>query len=110
MTSSAASPRPTYNSDCPSLNDTIYHVPGSTKRFLRLCGIDFSGSGATDLAQVWTVSMADCMNSCASFDQCTACAWGYMEGDEGDKHRCYMKKNLKMGHDAAKDWCLAILQ
>ncbi|KAK3311048.1 uncharacterized protein B0T15DRAFT_60001 [Chaetomium strumarium] len=109
-TSSAAGARPTYNSDCPSLNDTIYHVPGSTKRFLRLCGIDFSGSGATDLAQIWTGSMADCMNSCASFDQCTACAWGYMEGDDGDKHRCYMKKNLKTGHDAAKDWCLAILQ
>jgi hypothetical protein len=54
--------------------------------------------------------MADCMNSCASFDQCTACSWGYIEGDEGSKHRCYMKKGLRESHVAAKDWCFAILQ
>ena len=109
-TGSAASPRPTYNSDCPALNNTIYHVPGSTKSFLRQCGIDYSGTGATDLVEAYTESMADCMNSCASFDQCTACSWGYLQGDQGDKHRCYMKKALKQKHSATSDWCFAILQ
>ncbi|KAL2024270.1 hypothetical protein VTK56DRAFT_9426 [Thermocarpiscus australiensis] len=106
-----ATSRPKYNSDCPALNNTIYHVPGSTKSFLRLCGIDYSGSGeATDLAEVYTGSMADCMDICASFDQCTACGWGYLAGDEGSEHRCYMKTNLKRAHTAASDWCFAILQ
>ncbi|KAK4135828.1 hypothetical protein BT67DRAFT_355499, partial [Trichocladium antarcticum] len=98
-----------YNSDCPALNNTVYHVPGSTKRFLRLCGIDYSGSGATDLAHVYTGSMADCIHACASFDQCTSCSWGYLEGDAGSEHRCYMKKELKTAHEVASDWCLAVL-
>ncbi|EAQ89483.1 hypothetical protein CHGG_06102 [Chaetomium globosum CBS 148.51] len=109
-TGSAAAPRPTYNSDCPALNNTVYNVPGSTISFRRVCGIDYSGDGATDLAHAWTDSMADCMNSCASFNQCTACAWGYLEGDRGGKHRCYMKTDLKKSHKAASDWCFAILQ
>ncbi|KAL2260666.1 hypothetical protein VTK26DRAFT_5251 [Humicola hyalothermophila] len=109
-TSVAAGPRPSYNSDCPALNNTIYRVPGSTKSFLRICGIDYSGSNATDLAHVYTKSMADCMNSCASFDQCTGCSWGYLRGDSGDEHRCYMKKNLKTPHEAVDDWCFAVLQ
>ncbi|KAL2153816.1 hypothetical protein VTH82DRAFT_2491 [Thermothelomyces myriococcoides] len=56
-TRSSPAPRPTYNSDCPALNNTIYHVPGSTKSFLRVCGIDYSGSGATDLIHTWTESI-----------------------------------------------------
>ncbi|KAL1840117.1 hypothetical protein VTJ49DRAFT_773 [Mycothermus thermophilus] len=49
--------RPTYNSDCPALNNTIYHVPGSTKSFRRYCGIDYGGGhGATDLAHACRVS------------------------------------------------------
>jgi hypothetical protein len=109
-TGSAGVPRPTYNSDCPALNNTVYHVPGSTKSFMRRCGIDYNSSGSTDLAHTWTISMADCMHSCASFDQCTACAWGYIPGDKGEKHRCYMKKDLKQSHAAASDWCFATLQ
>ncbi|KAL2136459.1 hypothetical protein VTI74DRAFT_3478 [Chaetomium olivicolor] len=109
-TGSAENQRPTYNSDCPALNNTIYHVPGSTRSFKRFCGVDYGGDGATDLTQAWTESMADCMNTCASFNECTACAWGYLEGDKGSKHRCYMKKDLKKAHTAASDWCFAILQ
>ncbi|KAH6854762.1 hypothetical protein B0I37DRAFT_39150 [Chaetomium sp. MPI-CAGE-AT-0009] len=109
-TGAAAAPRPTYNSDCPALNNTVYNVPGSTRSFRRFCGIDYSGDDATDLTHAYTESMADCMNSCASFDQCTACAWGYLQGDRGGKHRCYMKTDLKQPHAAASDWCFAILQ
>ncbi|KAK4247715.1 hypothetical protein C7999DRAFT_14303 [Corynascus novoguineensis] len=109
-TGSAPAPRPTYNSDCPALNNTIYNVPGSTKSFRRICGVDYSGRGATDLVHTWTDSLATCMDSCASLDQCTGCAWGYLEGDKGEKHRCYMKKDLKRAHQAARDWCFAILE
>ncbi|KAH6630599.1 hypothetical protein B0J18DRAFT_106363 [Chaetomium sp. MPI-SDFR-AT-0129] len=106
----AGDPRPTYNSDCPTLNNTIYHVPDSTASFQRVCGVDYSGSGAVDIAQEWTESMAECMDRCASLVSCTACSWGYLKGDQGAKHRCYMKKNLKRAHAAAGDWCFAILQ
>ena len=110
-TGAAASPVPTYNSDCPALNSTVYHVPGSTKSFLRLCGVDYSGStgGATDLANAFTGSMAECMNSCASFNECTACSWGYLQGDQGGQHRCFMKKDLRKGHSARSDWCFALM-
>ncbi|GAB1311520.1 hypothetical protein MFIFM68171_01730 [Madurella fahalii] len=106
-----AASRPDYNSDCPALNNTIYHVPGSTRSFLRLCGIDYSGdSGATDMAHLYTSSMAECMNVCASNAHCEACAWGYLPGDQGTEHRCYMKRDLQRAHRASSDWCFAILQ
>ncbi|KAK3991230.1 hypothetical protein QBC44DRAFT_368273 [Cladorrhinum sp. PSN332] len=99
------------NSDCPAVNNTIYQVPGSTQRFLRLCGIDYSGgSDAKDLAQVYTGSMIECIHACASFDQCTAAGWGYIPGDIGNEHRCFMKTELKKSHVARNDWCFAVLQ
>ncbi|KAK4230991.1 hypothetical protein QBC38DRAFT_507024 [Podospora fimiseda] len=99
------------NSDCPAVNNTIYQVPGSTQRFLRLCGIDYSGgSDARDVAQIYTASMIECIHACASFDQCTAAGWGYIAGDIGNEHRCFMKTDLKKSHEARNDWCFAILQ
>ena len=94
---------------------TVITRPSSTSKLderLRVVPVDYSGDdgGATDLAHAWTESMADCMNACASLDQCTACAWGYLEGDRGAKHRCYMKTDLEKSHKAASDWCFAIVQ
>ncbi|KAK3363233.1 hypothetical protein B0T25DRAFT_33064 [Lasiosphaeria hispida] len=102
----------TINSDCPAANNTIYSVPGSTKSFLRLCGLDYSSAdGATDLVHVPTNSMAECINNCASYDQCTGCAWGYIAGDnDTGAHRCWMKKELKSSHVANNDFCFAILR
>ncbi|KAK0737374.1 hypothetical protein B0T21DRAFT_347747 [Apiosordaria backusii] len=103
--------RPNPHSDCPAANNTMYQVPGSHKHFLRLCGVDYHGSSSSrDLSHMYTASMADCMNSCASFDQCTAVGWGFLPGDTGKEHRCYMKTDLKAGHAATSDWCFAILQ
>ncbi|KAK4170435.1 hypothetical protein QBC43DRAFT_6030 [Cladorrhinum sp. PSN259] len=99
------------NSDCPAVNNTIYQVPGSTQRFQRLCGVDYSGTGdAKDLAQVYTTSMIECIHACASFDRCTAAGWGYIAGDIGNEHRCFMKTDLTKSHAARDDWCFAILQ
>ena len=97
--------------DCPGANNTLYTVPGSTKTFLHTCGIDYSGAGeATDLSHVYTNSMAECMNVCASFDKCTGCGWGFVTGDTGEAHRCWMKNDLRAAHRARDDYCFGILQ
>ncbi|KAK3694201.1 hypothetical protein B0T22DRAFT_476968 [Podospora appendiculata] len=101
----------TLNSDCPGSNGTVYTVPSSTKTFLRVCGIDYSGvGGAVDIAHVVTSSMDECMNACAARDDCTGCAWGYIFGDSGNAHRCWMKNSLQTAHNATHDWSFAVLQ
>ncbi|KAK1750299.1 hypothetical protein QBC47DRAFT_426308 [Echria macrotheca] len=104
---SSASPTPTHVAS----NNTLYYVPGSTKTFLQVCGIDYSGNGeATDLTYVYTGSMADCMNTCATYDKCTGCGWGPLPGDLGPPHRCWLKKDLRGAHEARDDYCFGILQ
>ncbi|KAH9907920.1 hypothetical protein F4778DRAFT_453760 [Xylariomycetidae sp. FL2044] len=96
--------------DCPAANGTQYNVPGSEKTFLRLCGIDYSGDGeATDLRQVPTESMLDCMKNCAGTADCTGCGWGYLEGDTGSQHACWLKTDLQTPHDADGDWAFSVL-
>lgn len=101
--------------DCPAANGTTYQVPGSDKKFLRICGVDYTGSGsrkeATDIGQVQTETMLDCMKNCAGTSGCDACAWGYLDGDQGTLHRCWMKSNLAQsgGHEVDEDWSFAIL-
>ncbi|KAK3336344.1 hypothetical protein B0T19DRAFT_36305 [Cercophora scortea] len=101
----------TLNSDCPGSNGTVYTVPSSTKTFLRVCSIDYSGvGGAVDIAHVVTGSMDECMDACAARDDCTGCAWGYIFGDSGNAHRCWMKNSLQTAHNATHDWSFAVLQ
>ncbi|KAK6845309.1 hypothetical protein PG995_015419 [Apiospora arundinis] len=97
--------------DCPAANGTEYQVPGSNKRFLRVCGVDYSGdSGGIDLKQVTTQSMLDCMTNCAGTYGCTGCGWGYMEGDSGYEHRCWLKSKLMKPQDTDINWSFAVLQ
>ncbi|KAK4454717.1 hypothetical protein QBC34DRAFT_139557 [Podospora aff. communis PSN243] len=101
------------NLDCPSANNTLYTVPGMTKTFLHVCGIDYSGAtGSTDLSHVYTSSMAECLNVCASYDRCTGAGWGFVSGDAvgATSHRCWMKTNLGLSHTARGDYCFGILQ
>ncbi|OTA87823.1 hypothetical protein M434DRAFT_399326 [Hypoxylon sp. CO27-5] len=95
--------------DCPAANGTTYQVPGSDKRFLRICGIDYSGDEAEDLRQVPTESILDCMKNCAGTAGCTGCGWGYLEGDTGTQHTCFLKGNLKKSHEADINWAFAVL-
>ncbi|KAI1442073.1 hypothetical protein F5Y02DRAFT_268294 [Annulohypoxylon stygium] len=95
--------------DCPAANGTTYQVPGSNKQFLRICGIDYSGNEATDLRQVPTESMLDCMKNCAGTSGCTGCGWGYIQGDTGTQHTCWLKGGLKKSHEADVNWAFAIL-
>ncbi|KAI1134694.1 hypothetical protein F5Y05DRAFT_197152 [Hypoxylon sp. FL0543] len=112
-TSSTSTSTPTGNNDgkidCPAANGTTYQVPGSDKRFLRICGIDYSGDQAQDLRQVPTESILDCMKNCAGTFDCTGCGWGYLEGDTGTQHTCFLKGNLKKPHEADINWAFAVL-
>lgn len=97
--------------DCPAANGTEFQVPGSNKRFLRVCGVDYTGDdGGIDLKQVTTLTMLDCMTNCAGTYGCTGCGWGYMEGDSGYEHRCWLKSKLMKPHDTDINWSFAVLQ
>ncbi|KAI1852839.1 hypothetical protein JX265_009812 [Neoarthrinium moseri] len=111
-TSTSASPTATSigGVDCPAGNGTTYNVPGSTAKFLHLCGVDYSGDNeAKDLKNVQTDSMADCMINCAGTSGCTGCGWGYIDGDSLYEHTCWMKTDLKTGHTSDSSWAFAIL-
>ncbi|EMR62762.1 hypothetical protein UCREL1_10299 [Eutypa lata UCREL1] len=99
--------------DCPAANGTTYQVPGSDKSFLRICGVDYDAQQgeATDLGQVETETMLDCMKNCAGTFDCDACAWGFVEGDTGTLHTCWLKSDLssKGGHDVDDGWSFAVL-
>ncbi|KAK8086802.1 hypothetical protein PG994_001776 [Apiospora phragmitis] len=111
LTTSSTNPAATAGKlDCPAANGTEYQVPGSNKRFLRVCGVDYSGdSGGVDLKQVTTQSMLDCMTNCAGTYGCTGCGWGYMEGDSGYEHRCWLKSKLMKSHETDINWSFAVL-
>lgn len=63
-----------------------------------------------ELANVPTFSFADCIGNCAGTYGCTGCAWGIVSKDEGANHQCWMKGDLKTGHEVAPDWCFAVLE
>ncbi|RYP10672.1 hypothetical protein DL765_008032 [Monosporascus sp. GIB2] len=123
--STASSPKPTATDsphrggarlDCPAANGTTYQVPGSIKRFLRVCGVDYrSGHGqgfATEVGRVETETMLDCMKNCAGTWGCEGCGWGYLEGDDpGPLHTCFMKRDLRAGARREVDdgWSFALL-
>ncbi|KAH8646175.1 hypothetical protein BX600DRAFT_443982 [Xylariales sp. PMI_506] len=108
--SSSSTATSTGGVDCPAGNATTYTVPGSTKQFLHLCGINYNGTDeATDIGSVPTDSMASCMNNCAGTEGCMGCGWGYMEGDGLYQHTCWMKGNLTKSESADSSWAFAIL-
>ncbi|KAK5627121.1 hypothetical protein RRF57_002836 [Xylaria bambusicola] len=112
-TTSTQNPIPTQGAktDCPKVNGTVYEVPGSTKKFLQLCGIDYGKEdGAVDLRNVYTDTAEDCINNCAGTAGCTGCGWGFIEGDHGPPFRCWLKS--KVGgrpHNADMTWHFSVL-
>ncbi|KAI3325157.1 hypothetical protein HD806DRAFT_533751 [Xylariaceae sp. AK1471] len=95
---------------CPAVNGTIYQVPGSTKKFLRLCGVDYGKEdGAVDIGNVPTENVTDCIANCAGTTGCVGCGWGFIDGDEGTEHRCWLKSNVKKSHNADMTWAFSVL-
>lgn len=110
-TSIAVEPTQTALLACPAANNTKYEVKSVKKTFLRVCGVDYVGSGgAVDLGVVWTASMQDCMNSCAGYTNCTGCSWGVIPGDGGSDHRCWLKSDLRSPTSVRSGWDFAILE
>ncbi|KAI3396052.1 hypothetical protein diail_548 [Diaporthe ilicicola] len=111
-TSSSASASATpdkSNITCPKSNNTLYTSDTDSKKFQQYCGIDFSGDQAVDVGSVKVTSMDACMDACASRSNCTGAGWGYLDGDNGTEHSCWMKANLTEPHNATSDWAFAIL-
>lgn len=106
--SSSATPDTT-NITCPGSNNTLYTADADSKQFQQYCGIDFSGDQAVDVGSVKVTSMDACMDACASQSNCTGAGWGYLDGDNGTEHSCWMKANLTEPHNATAEWAFAIL-
>ncbi|KAK3497318.1 uncharacterized protein B0T23DRAFT_402466 [Neurospora hispaniola] len=104
--SSINKPRPTAYSDCPAANNTMHRIPGLAKSFLRLCGVDYT---ADDLGNFLAGDMAECIDACAAMERCSGCSWGYLDGDKGNKHRCWLKSNLQTAKEQPSDWCFAMI-
>ncbi|KAK3361377.1 hypothetical protein B0T24DRAFT_641485 [Lasiosphaeria ovina] len=100
------------SSVCPGTNGTFHtsSVASGSKRFQRLCGLDFSGPGqADDIGSVNTTSLNDCIDTCAANNNCTGAGWGIMTGTNSSIQPCWMKTNLKKNHKATAGWGFAIL-
>lgn len=114
-TSSSSSSSPTATSGatalCPEADNTIYNVNGSDKRFLRTCGIDYTGDAeAIDMSNTLAASMGECMEICAKTAQCAGAAWGSVTAAGGAvEQRCWLKRDLKKSHKVASDWNFATL-
>ncbi|EGZ76922.1 hypothetical protein NEUTE2DRAFT_123542 [Neurospora tetrasperma FGSC 2509] len=93
-------------SDCPAANNTMHRIPGLAKSFLRLCGVDYT---ADDLGNFLAGDMAECIDACAAMERCSGCSWGYLDGDKGNKHRCWLKSNLQTAREQPSDWCFAMI-
>ncbi|ROW07210.1 hypothetical protein VMCG_03913 [Cytospora schulzeri] len=112
-TSSSASASATVDTSniiCPKSNNTLYTAEtDSSKQFREYCGIDYSGDGTQDVGSVKVTSMEACMDACAKQSNCTGASWGYLNGDNGAEHTCWMKGNLKKSHVADSGWAFGML-
>ncbi|KZL80224.1 pan apple-like domain protein [Colletotrichum incanum] len=98
------------NSICPEADNTIYNVIGSDKRFLRLCGVDYTGDdGAIDMSNTQAASMGECMEICAKAAQCTGVSWGNVMINGEAELRCWLKRDLKTSRAAVANWNFAVL-
>ncbi|GKT40454.1 uncharacterized protein ColSpa_00635 [Colletotrichum spaethianum] len=97
------------NSICPEADNTIYNVIGSDKRFLRLCGVDYTGDGAIDMSNTPAASMGDCMEICAKTAQCTGVSWGNVMVNGEAELRCWLKRDLKTSSASLANWNFAVL-
>ncbi|OHE96272.1 hypothetical protein CORC01_08490 [Colletotrichum orchidophilum] len=112
--SSTSAPSPTATSSgnaiCPDADNTVYNVIGSDKRFLRLCGVDYSGDdGAIDMSNTQASTMGDCMEICSKSAQCTGVSWGNVMINGAAELRCWLKRDLKKSHETVENWNFAIL-
>lgn len=98
------------NAICPEADNTVYHVVGSDKRFLRLCGLDYTGDdGAIDMSDALASTMGECMEQCARVAQCTGVSWGNVLINGTPELRCWLKRDLKKSRATVANWNFAVL-
>ncbi|OBR04616.1 hypothetical protein CH63R_11319 [Colletotrichum higginsianum IMI 349063] len=98
------------NAICPEADNTVYHVVGSDKRFLRLCGLDYTGDdGAIDMSDALASTMGECMEQCARVAQCTGVSWGNVLINGAPELRCWLKRDLKKSRATVANWNFAVL-
>ncbi|WQF84553.1 hypothetical protein CDEST_09567 [Colletotrichum destructivum] len=98
------------NAICPEADNTVYHVIGSDKRFLRLCGLDYTGDdGAIDMSDAPASTMGECMEQCARVAQCTGVSWGNVLINGAPELRCWLKRDLKKSRATVANWNFAVL-
>ena len=107
---SASASADTSNITCPGSNNTLYTSTIDSKKFEEKCGIDYGNDEAESVGSVKVTSMDACMDACAAQSNCTGAGWGYLAGDDGAEHTCWMKANLTTPHTAVSDWAFGILQ
>ncbi|GJC99249.1 hypothetical protein ColKHC_08075 [Colletotrichum higginsianum] len=91
-------------------DNTVYHVVGSDKRFLRLCGLDYTGDdGAIDMSDALASTMGECMEQCARVAQCTGVSWGNVLINGAPELRCWLKRDLKKSRATVANWNFAVL-
>ncbi|KXJ91523.1 hypothetical protein Micbo1qcDRAFT_234002 [Microdochium bolleyi] len=92
----AAAPTPVA---CPAANGTVYTQTAADggASFLVVCNVDYNGndpgSGTTDLTNMASVSVEDCMKSCAATRDCAGAWFGDYYG-----RKCFLKSTLGVSH------------
>lgn len=78
--------------NCPVDNRTVYTEPVTAKRYVILCGRDYSSEfGAYDIRSLTSPNTNDCIARCAADKSgCTAVGWGDYRG----AFTCFMKRSI----------------
>ncbi|KAK4162519.1 hypothetical protein QBC43DRAFT_77043 [Cladorrhinum sp. PSN259] len=109
-TQTSTAPSATATGFCPGMDNTQY-ISSTGKKFLHLCGVDYSGKlEATEIGNATTTTFKDCMELCSKKTGCTGVGWG-IETDEklNSKPNCWMKSGLNQSHSATPRWNFAVL-
>lgn len=94
---------------CPESDGHRFLVPDESKSFLISCGVDYT-KDTEEIGHGPAIDVEQCVEKCAKNDRCTACGWGYIEGDKDDEYRCWMKGRLGGDHVARANWTFAVLE
>ncbi|EJT73562.1 hypothetical protein GGTG_07418 [Gaeumannomyces tritici R3-111a-1] len=91
--------------NCPSDNLTVYTEPVTAKRYVVLCGRDYSSDfGAWDIRSLPSPNTNECIARCASDKTgCTAVGWGDYRGN----FTCFMKRSIGEPNNAPA-WRVAV--
>ncbi|KAK0668509.1 hypothetical protein QBC41DRAFT_393562, partial [Cercophora samala] len=104
-TSSSATPT---GLSCPQSQGQHY-TSNNNKKFITLCGVDYSDGEARNISNAKVKSLRDCLELCSRKKECTGAGWGVMEGDKVGEHTCWMKNGLNSSHTARNDWGFGVL-